>query len=262
VILLGHPRNPPLVFLHGFLGRGEGWSDIAAALQDEYFCILPDLPGHGDNRSLDSHASLDFGSVTAWLAGLLDEMSLSNIHLVGYSLGGRAALHFAVRYPERIRSLVLESANAGITDEAGRARRLAEDSARADSIRSEGISAFVENWYAMPLFGSLKRRPQLLARIKEAAKRNNPEWMAKVIRELSPGAQVPLWNSLSTLSAPVLLIAGAEDEKYVHIIHKMAEAIPLAQKQVVSEAGHNVHAEQPEVYIGLLREFLRHSSKP
>jgi 2-succinyl-6-hydroxy-2,4-cyclohexadiene-1-carboxylate synthase len=271
MITLGNPKNPPLVFLHGFLGSGKSWreilrinklskqsrnGDINVALQEQYFCILPDLPGHGENTKLDFNATISFDFVTDWLFRLLDEIPAPKIHLAGYSLGGRVALYFATRYPERIHSLVLESANPGIVDETERTRRLAEDSARAESILKDGMSAFVDSWYRMPLFASLKNHPKTLSAIKEAAKQNDPRWMAKVIYELSPGLQTPLWDSLSKLSFPVLLIAGAKDEKYVQVMQKMAEQIPSAKKNILPEAGHNVHAEQPEMYIELLKIFL------
>lgn len=217
---------------------------------------MPDLPGHGDNIQIDITAPLNFDILTEWLSRLLDQIPVSKIHLVGYSLGGRAALTFACRYPERILTLTLESANPGIADESERARRLAEDTARAKSILEDGMSAFVENWYHMPLFASLSTHPKKFTAIKESAKSNRPDWMAKVIRELSPGAQKPLWNLLPNLPMPVLLIAGKYDEKYVQIIHKMAEQIPIARHCIVPEAGHNVHAEQPERYVSLLHGFL------
>lgn len=253
---LGNPKNPPLVFLHGFLGSGKSWHDINVALQEQYFCILPDLIGHGENTNLDINSPLNFDVLTNWLHLLLDEIPAPKIHLVGYSLGGRAALTFASRYPEKILTLTLESASPGIVDESERARRLAEDSARAESILKDGMSAFVDQWYRMPLFASLNSHPQKLSSIKASAKQNDSRWMAKVIRELSPGAQTPLWDSLPMLSFPVLLIAGAKDEKYVQVIHKMAEWIPDCKHIIVPNAGHNVHAEQPGKFI----EFFRNAT--
>lgn len=253
---LGNPKNPPLVFLHGFLGSGKNWLNIAHSFSENFFCILPDLPGHGKNTNLDINSPLNFDILTDWLFQSLNEIASSKIHLVGYSLGGRAALHFACRYPERILTLMLESANPGIVDESERIRRLAEDTARAESILKDGMSAFVDKWYSMPLFASLGDHPQKLSAIKESAKSNRPDWMAKVIHELSPGAQAPLWNSLSTLSFPVLLIAGEKDEKYVRGIRKMAGQIPNSRYVIVSEAGHNVHAEQPQEFIALIRSTI------
>ncbi|MDO9299736.1 MAG: 2-succinyl-6-hydroxy-2,4-cyclohexadiene-1-carboxylate synthase [Anaerolineales bacterium] len=258
-ISLGNSHNPPLVFLHGFLGKGKSWLEIACPFSDRFYCILPDLPGHGDNTKIDITAPLNFDILTEWLSHLLDQIPVSKIHLVGYSLGGRAALTFACRYPKRILTLTLESANPGITDESERAHRLAEDTARAETILKDGMSAFVENWYHMPLFASLTTHPQKLSveAIKESAKSNRPDWMAKVIRELSPGAQKPLWDSVSTLSLPVLLITGEKDEKYVQVIHKMAEHISNCKHVIVPEAGHNVHAEQTKEYISLVQKFLQ-----
>ncbi|GAB4452235.1 MAG: hypothetical protein OHK0041_15490 [Anaerolineales bacterium] len=191
---------------------------------------------------------------------MLDEIAVSKIHLVGYSLGGRIALAFACRFPQRILSLTLESAAPGIVDKSERAGRLAEDSLRAEAILKDGMPAFVEQWYQMPLFASLHRHPEKLSVIKEAASRNNPRWMAKVIRELSPGAQPPLWDSLSKLSFPVFLIAGEKDIKYVQIVRAMAKRIRGARFRIVPKAGHNVHVEQPEEYIALLKKFLQNST--
>jgi 2-succinyl-6-hydroxy-2,4-cyclohexadiene-1-carboxylate synthase len=256
-ITLGNPKNPPLIFLHGFLGRGEGWFEIARPLSERYFCILPDLPGHGESAKDDLSSPLNFDVATDWLFRLLDEIPASKIHLTGYSLGGRIALAFACRFPQRILTLTLESASPGIADESERARRLAEDSLRAEAILKDGMPAFVEQWYQLPLFASLHNHPQKLSAVKESASRNDPRWMAKVIRELSPGAQPPLWDSLSKLSVPVFLIAGEKDTKYVQIVRSMAKQIPGARFRIVPEAGHNVHAEQPAEYIALLTSFLQ-----
>ena len=255
-MFLGSRKNPPLVFLHGFLGSGQSWLDIARAFSEDHFCILPDLPGHGGNTALDMNATLNFELVTDWLAGSLDGIPVSRIHLVGYSLGGRTALTFASRFPERILTLTLESASPGIPDPAGRSRRRDEDAARAGEILQNGMAAFVANWYEMPLFASLNSNPEKISAIREAASRNDPRWMAKIIRELSPGLQTPLWDSLARLSFPVLLIAGEKDGKYVQGNQKMSELIPAPQKHIVSGAGHNIHAEQPGEYIALLKDFL------
>lgn len=255
-MVLGDPQNPPLVFLHGFLGSGRSWRDIYVALQGEYFCITPDLPGHGENTKGELSSLLGFEFLTEWLSHLLDEYHAPQIHLVGYSLGGRAALAFAVRHPEKILSLTLESANPGILDGTERLRRLTEDTARAESILKNGMSAFVDKWYRMPLFASLTSQPDKLSAIMEAASQNDAQWMAKVIRELSPGLQTPLWDSLTNLSFPVLLMAGSKDKKYVQVIQKMAEQIPNSRSAIVPNAGHNVHAEQPEKYISSLKDFL------
>lgn len=259
-LLLGAPKHPPLVFLHGFMGRGRSWLEIARPLSANFYCILPSLPGHGRHTHGDPSAPLSFDTLTAWLNTLLDNLNLTRVHLVGYSLGGRAALHFACHHPQRLLSLTLESASPGLLDKAEQARRRAEDDARAADILSMGMTAFVERWYAMPLFASLHAHPRRLARIQAAAARNDPRWMARVVSALSPGRQPPLWDCLPTLSMPILLLAGEQDEKYVQITHRMAARLPPhAQVVIIPRAGHNAHAERPARVRAALSAFLSHT---
>ena len=73
-ISLGNPKIPRFVFLHGFLGSGKSWLNIAQSFSENYFCIMPDLPGHGDNTQLDITAPLNFDILTEWLSRLLDQI--------------------------------------------------------------------------------------------------------------------------------------------------------------------------------------------
>ena len=100
----GSPDLPPLVLLHGFLGRGDDWSDLARALSVQRRCLMPDLPGHGDSLAGQAH---DVEATAAAMAADLDAMSVPRTDLLGYSLGGRVALYFALTYPERVGRLVL-----------------------------------------------------------------------------------------------------------------------------------------------------------
>ncbi|GAB4481765.1 MAG: 2-succinyl-6-hydroxy-2,4-cyclohexadiene-1-carboxy late synthase [Anaerolineales bacterium] len=255
MLTLGSPQNPPLVFLHGFLGSRFSWREVAESLSGEYFCLLPDLPGHGENLwNLD--APLDFEILNDWLLRLLNNFSAPKIHLAGYSLGGRAALNFACRYPEKILSLTLESASPGLVSGDERARRLEQDSARAAEILREGLPAFLEKWYAMPLFASLQARPALLNALKQSAAQNDARQMAKVIRALSPGLQAPLWEFLPGLNFPLLLLAGEKDEKYARLTAQMAARLPAARLEIVAGAGHNLHAEKPKVVAKCLRSII------
>lgn len=253
----GAPAQPALVCLHGFLGRGADWLRIAKILARERACFMPDLPGHGANTRLPLDAPLHFDALNAGLLALLDALELPQTHLLGYSMGGRAALYFAAHHPERVTSLTLESASPGIADPDERRARAAEDDRRAASILNRGLAAFVEHWYSLPLFRSLEAHPLLRAEIVARRKVNHPGWAAKAIRELSPGRQPPVWNRLSNLKMPVLLVAGSLDEKYVRLGQQMAARLPRARLEVVPAAGHAVHLEQPARFARLLREFLK-----
>ena len=99
-ITWGRPNKPPIVFLHGFLGAGSDWGEIAAPLAEDYFCVCPDLPGHGANITRDLNAQLSIPQLALELRALCAALSLSAPIVVGYSLGGRVALAAAL-FPAR-----------------------------------------------------------------------------------------------------------------------------------------------------------------
>jgi 2-succinyl-6-hydroxy-2,4-cyclohexadiene-1-carboxylate synthase len=253
---IGKNQNPPLLFLHGFMGRGTDWLSIANDCAARFYCLLPDLPGHGANLNLPFSQPLDFELIAHGVARLIDQFELDAVHLVGYSMGGRIALYTALKYPEKIKSLTLEGASPGIKTEQARRERAALDDQHALRLRAEGLETFIEEWYNMPLFQSLHRYPQLLDRVKQQRKQNDPGWMAKIISELSPGRQPSLWPHLGALTVPVLLVSGALDQKYSEMAVAMAQQFPKATVKIIPASGHNVHLEQPAQFAELLTAFL------
>ncbi|MGC8856659.1 MAG: 2-succinyl-6-hydroxy-2,4-cyclohexadiene-1-carboxylate synthase [Anaerolineae bacterium] len=245
-----------ILFLHGFLGRGAQWEEMVAPLRERWYVLTPDLPGHGTNLHNDLNTPLTFDQVTDEILHFMDTRNLRHIILVGYSLGGRLALHVACRFPQRVTALVLESTSPGIPDATERARRLEEDRHRATAILQQGMRSFVQHWYQQPLFASLQRHPALLRELKHAAAQNDPHWMAKVIYDLSPGQQIPLWDCLPRLAIPTLLIAGEQDPKYTTLMTQMATRLPHARLVIAPQAGHNVHVEQAEWFRAVLLEYL------
>lgn len=253
---LGDPRLPRLVFLHGFLGRGADWEPVAATLAGRYHCILPDLPGHGANTHLPLEIPLSYESVAQGLQTTLADGDRRPVILAGYSLGGRIALYASLRFPDFVRALVLESTSPGIADPAARQERVRADERRAEDIASFGMRAFIDDWYRQPLFRSFQHRPALLEQIRQSRQDNDPTWMAKVIRELSPGCQPFLGDRLSELNIPTLLLAGSLDEKYAVALREMVIRIPRARGLVLPRAGHTIHAERPVRFSQILAAFL------
>jgi len=249
---LGHSTKPPLLFLHGFMGRGDDWQPIAHSFCDDYYCLLPDLPGHGDSPLPST--TLGFATLATMLVDWWDKLGLGRVTVVGYSMGGRLAVYSAVHYPKRIKQLILESCHPGLTE--GRSQRVEWDRSQARLLQQHDMMTFVEHWYGLSLFQSLSNQPRLLDRLKKQRQQNNPAWLAEVIQALSPGRQPALWSQLPYLSMPVHLITGALDTKYVNIMTNMHNAIPQATLDIIPQAGHNVHFEQPQPYLACLEQYL------
>jgi 2-succinyl-6-hydroxy-2,4-cyclohexadiene-1-carboxylate synthase len=259
---LGDPTRPGLVFLHGFLGRGADWHEIARRFSASHFCILPDLPGHGANTLLPEGFRFDYPTLHAGLESLLERLGLEQPALVGYSLGGRVALGYCLRGPQRIRALALESASPGLDSSSERRKRAALDSERAERIAADGLESFLASWYRAPLFASLAARPALLKKHIARNSQNSADWMAQVIRELSPGRVPSYWDRLPELSLPMLLLAGELDCAYRETLSRAAARLPRAQLKVIPRAGHNIHLEQPEAFVAALQGFLSGFNRP
>lgn len=252
---LGVPDAPPLIFLHGFLGCRSDWLPVARVFASAHRCIIPDLPGHGDNGVLDE-TPLTFEGLTAGLLRLIDKLGLDAPVLIGYSLGGRVALNFACAHQGRLRGLVLESASPGIPSAASRAERAALDDARADHILRYGLGTFLEKWYSAGLWDSLKNHPEKRAALIRDRSAGNPAALAKAVADLSPGRMNPLWDQLPMLQLPTLLFAGSLDEKYRGITRRTGAQLPNARTVIIEQAGHNTHLEQPETFSAELQAFL------
>lgn len=191
------------------------------------------------------------------LVAILDALGVERTHLLGYSMGGRVALATAVAHPERIASLILESASPGLAGADERQARIASDNALAELAEREGTETFIARWERMPLFASQERLPeQIRRRLHEQRLANNPKGLANSLRGLGTGVQPSLWDRLEELRMPCLVMAGGLDAKFVAIAERMANAVAGARPAVVAGAGHTVHLEQPAAFERLVTEFL------
>ena len=260
-LTFGNAQKPPIIFLHGFMGRGEDWRAVCEMLAGDFYCLAPDLPGHGENTKLPLDAPIIFNDLAKGVLTLLDVYALPLAALVGYSMGGRVALHTIIKHPARFRALVLESASPGLKEEKERQERLEIDGMRAKNILQNGLPSFLEKWYQAEVFASLQSRPKILDSIKTARRQNEAAWMAKIIIDLSPGQQQPLWEELPNLALPSLILAGELDEKYSQIATKTAGAVVNAQLQLIPETGHNIHTEEAGVFVKEVEVFLKRTNE-
>lgn len=251
----------PVLALHGFLGHRADWQPVATALaktSDEQAprLLAPDLPGHGTAADAPG-AALSFTGALGALAAYLDRKGAARVHLAGYSMGGRLALGFALRYPARVASLVLLGASAGLPSEADRAARRALDDARAAHLRAD-FPAFVRAWYRMPLFQTLTDA-QRDALVADRLAHGRPEALARALVGLGTGAQPWLGDRLHALRVPAVAVAGAHDAKFVRIAERLAGAGPF-RTVVVPGVGHALLTEAPATVATLLREMALHGA--
>ena len=250
-------QGPHLVLLHGFTGSAESWRGHIAAFGNKFETVAVELLGHGASDSPADPARFRMDRCVEDLAAIFERLGFARANLLGYSMGGRVALHMAATHPERVGTLVLESASPGLAGLTERQERVASDAALADLIEQQGLEVFVERWSRLPLFASQACLPAAVrADLRAQRMRNNPRGLANCLRGLGAGVAPPLWDRLREVRIPTLVIAGALDHKYVAIAQAMAASLAAGRLAIVPDAGHAAHLEQPEAFDRLVLEFL------
>lgn len=255
----GATELPAVLCLHGFLGRGDDWAEVATALCDTHHFLCPDLPYHGGTVA-DRDVPMACADTADALAAWLQDAGVARCTVVGYSMGGRIALHLAVQHPGLVERLVLESASPGIDDDNQRDQRRIQDARTAHELESladaSALRAWVRSWYAQPLFERCALYPARLAALIDRRCENHPAALAASLRGMGTGSQASLWSSLAQIEAPTLLIAGESDRKFLQIAEQMQERNPAFAIEVLHATGHNVHWERPDRYTTVLKGFL------
>ena len=253
--VVGSP--PELLVLHGFTGAAESMAGIAGPLANFARVARLELVGHGESDAPTALAPYAMAACADQIAGAARALGFGRPHLLGYSMGGRAALAAAIAHPAAFDRLVLVGATAGIADPAARAARIAADEALARSIEQEGLERFVDDWMALPLFASQARLGcEVLARARRQRLANRPHALANSLRGMGAGAQPPLHDRLAKVARPVLLVVGEEDAKFRAIAQDLAARLPDARIAMIAEAGHAAHLEAPDRVAEVVRCFL------
>jgi 2-succinyl-6-hydroxy-2,4-cyclohexadiene-1-carboxylate synthase len=217
-----------------------------------------DLLGHGQTEAPTDPDRYTIEQSASDLAGLLTTIAPGPINLLGYSMGGRLALYFARHYPYLVQQLILESASPGLPDATAQQERVRSDEKLANDIETQGMAAFVKRWEALPLFATQQALPAATqSTLHKQRLRNRPHGLANSLRGMGTGAQPSLWEQLSTLSVPTLLLAGALDQKFRVIAEQMATYLPKATVAIIPDAGHTIHLEQPKAFQTAVINFLQ-----
>lgn len=249
-----HGEGIPVVLLHGFTGSTMTWQRFVDLLDEKLQIITIDLPGHGKTKTREP---VSMEACCHDLSQLFQFLQLETFHLLGYSMGGRTALSFAMLYPEMIRTLILESASPGLMTADERKARVEKDELLAIKIESEGLVSFIDFWQDIPLFQTQKKLSNhVLQTIRTERLNQDKQGLADSLRFMGTGKQPSWWNKLSKFKQPVLLMAGELDPKFVEINKKMKYSLESSELFIARNAGHAIHVENPAIFGKLVSEFI------
>lgn len=237
----GDSDDAPIVFIHGFALDHNMWRPQVDAFTKGHSVITYDARGFGQSTPPKGPYNR-----TEDLTALLEHLCLGPAHIVGLSMGGRTATNYALDHPENVLSLTLmDAALDGY-------QNTVDWDVRA---KQEGLEVAKENWLSHPIFSSAKTQPDVMENLKQiVASYSGWHWLnddPHVDPDTTARAR------LAEISAPTLVVVGANDLDYFHnIAEVLAGEIPGAQKVTIPSAGHMVNMEAPQKINQILAQFI------
>lgn len=239
-----------LVSFHGFSESGSTWDGIEVP---GYRLIRIDSIGHGRSARPMELGPYTLTQMLSDLHKVIYAVAGERYALMGYSMGARLALLYALEYPQEVTHLVLESGSVGIEDRAERQERYIADRSLADRIREKEIQWFSETWAKLEVF---KTQQQLPLRVQQQIRMrrllNSPHALAFTLDGSGQGSMPYVGHRISELTMPVCYISGELDTKYTAIGAQYFSNV----HRIVPQVGHNVHVEAPAMYRQILKQFF------
>ena len=170
--------------------------------------------------------------------------------LLGYSLGGRLALHACLSQPDLWQAVILFGADPGLESEEEKILQLHRDRNWAERLKREPLEKLVEEWDAQPVFCGIENQaPRNLGEM-------DPDRLSQHFEVFSKGLQQNLAPKLAELkNLPILFVSGEKDQKYLVIGKKLAKSSSVINAQVIANAGHRVPWENTESFVQVLIDF-------
>ncbi len=172
--------------------------------------------------------------------------------LMGYSLGGRLALHCLIESPSQWRAAIIISAHPGLKK--GKKKRIEHDRQWADHFAKKNWANLIHEWNQQ---GSLK---------EVELERNEEDFDRKQLVEAldvwSLGRQNDLRAEIEKLPMPILWMAGEEDRKFVRLAKEVKLSHPKSQVIIVPKCGHRISWQKQELFLNEIKNFLHTIGEP
>jgi 3-oxoadipate enol-lactonase len=243
-------KGTPILLIHGYPLSKAMWDPQAKSLSQNFRVITLDLRGHGESEAPLWLYTMDIFADD--IRALLDHLSIDQVVLAGFSMGGYIALAFYRRYKNRVKALVLADTRAQADSPEGKQGRFKA----AQTAHQQGAGAIADVMIPKLLTPqSLQSRPDLVQNIRKIMT-STP--VAGIVGDLMAMAErpdsVPL---LSEIACPTLFLVGEQDSLTPPAEAKlMAEKIKKAQLEIIPAAGHLSNLEQPDHFNRAVRRFL------
>jgi 2-succinyl-6-hydroxy-2,4-cyclohexadiene-1-carboxylate synthase len=249
-------KGLPIILIHGFTGSHKSFDVMSKYLQQFFKVIMIDLPGHG-NSMTRNESIYSFENSSKLILDIIDELKLIKVNVLGYSLGGRNAMHLATKFQKKINKLILCSASYGLDNQEEQKKRNNSDQKLIDLLTNNNLEKFVKYWESLPLWSSENKLPiNKKQKLKEIRLSHNPYGLALNLKHQGQGKQRNLLANLEKINTKTLIMYGENDYKYKNISKTISNSIRKSKTIMVPDSGHNIILENPIFVSREVKDFI------
>lgn len=248
----------PIIFVHEFAGDQRNWEPQVRFLSRRHRCITFNARGYPPSDVPQDVEQYSQAHAVDDIAAVLRHFGIANAHVVGLSMGGYAALHFGMAYPEMARSIVVVGAGHG-SDPDKRERFLKDSADLADRLLATGMKDAIVDYMNGP---TRRRFKQKDPRGFDEFNRQFGEHSALGSALTTRGCQLrrptifELHDKLKAVRVPALVIAGDDDEPCLDPALFMKRNIPDARLWILPRTTHTVNLEEPDAFNRVVSDFV------
>ena len=258
--IVGPAAGRRWVFLHGLMGYGQNWARIVSALEATEQTLVLDQRGHGKSfQPEEGYAPEDYADD---LKLILDELGWEKIILVGHSMGGRNVLNFASRFPDYVEKLVIEDIGPESVQGAHEYYEYLLNLVPTPFATRELARDFFK--LEFPKIAKTREKVEVLASYFYANMVEKPDgtvdWRFSkrgIIESVKAGRNKDRWDEVKGLKVPTLVIRGENSaELSRENYQRMLDSNPMLHGVEIPQAGHWVHADQPQAFVEAVKNFV------
>ena len=252
-------EGTPLVFLHEFAGDYRSWETQVRFFARRYSVVTFNARGYPPSEVPEDPDAYSQDIAVEDLSGLMDHLEMNRAHVVGFSMGGSAALAFALKYPERARSVTIAGTGSGSSAGGDNAQFLRDMDYVIQRFESEGMDKVSEFYTSGPNRVQFKDKDprgwqEFNAQFRDGSAKGHANTMRGVQRK-RPSVYA-LEEELRAMTVPLLIMIGDEDEPCLQPSIYLKRTVPSAALNVFPKTGHNINQEEPDSFNRVLHEFI------
>ena len=257
-------EGAPLIIVHGLYGASDNWLSIGKALAGDFDVYLIDQRNHGQSPHSDTH---NYPAMRDDLIMFMDKHDLRKAILVGHSMGGKTVMFLAEAYPERVDSLIvidIAPTTCHPDDQSSQARTHTEIINGMLSVDFSQVKNREDVNEKLALTIHSRRIRSFLMKNVSRSREGNYYWklnaavIGKELPSIFEGIDLSKYSPGTGITGfPVLFIRGGNSDYITDdCISDIKQIFPMAEIATIPQAGHWLHAEQPDLLVKTIRYFL------